>query len=289
MKSNRAVAFSLIELLIVVTIIMILAGLLLPALRGVRKRACTIKCQSNLHDIGVALMLYEQDYSGFPAIGPSSSTASGCAYGQQTVYGLGGTTGTLSQPGQPCWGSNLPAGERPLNRYFFGADSNAKKLSTFHCCADLPPNVMTTSYGYYTPMWELTGNSYIYPHNSANWNAFGQDVDALYSQTSQRPYRRASLRAPAKKVMLYDEPFMCNRDPKVLGHSRHFTKSTSSTDGLPDRGQGNVLFADGSVRYVYRDRGQAISGGGNPSTGCNGAPAWTTNPDIPDPDNHDIY
>ena len=64
---KRSEDFTLIELLIVIAIIAILAGMLLPALSNVKKTAHASLCSSNLNQIGVALQTYTSDHdSMFP-------------------------------------------------------------------------------------------------------------------------------------------------------------------------------------------------------------------------------
>lgn len=66
--------FSLIELLVVVAVIAILAGLLLPALNSSRVRAETIKCQNNLSQISKLLSSYTVSSNGFYAPASGSPT-----------------------------------------------------------------------------------------------------------------------------------------------------------------------------------------------------------------------
>lgn len=67
--SNRTVfprrAFSLVELLVVIGIIILLIALLMPVLSKARAQANYVKCQSNLHQIGVAMVIYGNNYRGW--------------------------------------------------------------------------------------------------------------------------------------------------------------------------------------------------------------------------------
>lgn len=56
--------FSLIELLVTMSIIAILASLLVPAVIVGTRRAGTVKCMSNLRQLGIAVRLYSSEHQG---------------------------------------------------------------------------------------------------------------------------------------------------------------------------------------------------------------------------------
>jgi prepilin-type N-terminal cleavage/methylation domain-containing protein/prepilin-type processing-associated H-X9-DG protein len=95
--SKSRTAFTLIELLVVIAIIAILAAILFPVFAQAREKARQTSCLSNLKQIGVAAMMYVQDYDETYPGGPG-------------VAGLWipGPDGTWDQIMTTAWGNVAP-------------------------------------------------------------------------------------------------------------------------------------------------------------------------------------
>jgi prepilin-type N-terminal cleavage/methylation domain-containing protein/prepilin-type processing-associated H-X9-DG protein len=63
---RRRQAFSLIEVIMVMTIIAVIIGLALPALLSSREAGRRLQCLNNLHQISLALANYEEQYGELP-------------------------------------------------------------------------------------------------------------------------------------------------------------------------------------------------------------------------------
>ena len=80
--ASRKHGFTLIELLVVIAIIAILAAILFPVFARAREKARQASCSSNLKQIGLAVLMYAQDYDEhFPAEcnGPLAAQPQGVA------------------------------------------------------------------------------------------------------------------------------------------------------------------------------------------------------------------
>lgn len=64
--NGRHAGFTLVELLVVIAVMALLAALLLPALAAAKAKARSARCQSNLRQIGMALVMYVHDHGKYP-------------------------------------------------------------------------------------------------------------------------------------------------------------------------------------------------------------------------------
>ena len=72
--------FTLIEMLVVVSIIALLTSLLIPTLRGARSQAHTAQCLSNQRSLALAMRLYVDSFNNYL---PGSPNTSGCGARQE--------------------------------------------------------------------------------------------------------------------------------------------------------------------------------------------------------------
>lgn len=92
MRTNRDSAFTLVELLVVITIIAILMALMLPAVMAAREAGRRMECLSHLSRIGVALSNYESAHGMLP---PGTIVNQGPIHNVAKGYHMGWMVQTL--------------------------------------------------------------------------------------------------------------------------------------------------------------------------------------------------
>jgi prepilin-type N-terminal cleavage/methylation domain-containing protein len=74
-NSKKSTAFTLVELLVVISIIVILAGLSFPAVNGAMDSAKKTHAKSNAVQIAAAVSAYDMEYGKLPPLSSSSSSS----------------------------------------------------------------------------------------------------------------------------------------------------------------------------------------------------------------------
>ena len=150
----RPSAFTLLELLVVISILSLLVSILLPAMGSAREQAKRIVCQSNMRSINTSLLTYINEFDAYPVL--FRVHQSNCNRVSWATWSFGGWTGRDFETycdaegrGRHCYQTY----ERPLSAYMmepqtirpddrgedlvFGtADDRVTEMPVFRCPSD---------------------------------------------------------------------------------------------------------------------------------------------------------
>ena len=241
--------FTLIELLIVIAMIAILAGLLLPALNRAKNTAQSIFCKNNLSSIQKALAMYTDDNQEWLLPAHTPYNPYGHPHGLWVTYLTGKD---LEGKPQSTQGQNYGI-------TFYGL---SKTAGTLAC----PSETYRFSNNYqYTAEDETTP----YTHYSLNNTLSGHSILKNSIPTMSRTRKLSLMKIPSLVLNSADVQRSGSNYLYNYGHFsyRHGVKPTrkmgnvKTSDAVLDRGYSNCSFLDGHVgQYTYLQIGQKREG-----------------------------
>jgi len=179
--------FTLVELLAVITIIAMLAGMISPSLQRVRAKAETSACQSNLRQIGTAVWLYVPDNGNkFPSINNP--------WGKQYFTNEGATNllGALGPYGLTAKAIACPADLRSKDSYY-RKYTNSYEFPPFASDEEAAPGTATIYTGDST--FEIPFRRLTLALDAANVHSDGYGYNGIradntvYSRTNKPTYQ----------------------------------------------------------------------------------------------------
>lgn len=170
-KSYSAkLGFTLVELLVVITIIGTLMGLLLPAVQQARETARGVTCKNNIRQLGLALIGYENNYGRFPGFVNRFQNAN-----DQNDPGKVGSWVVSIFPyieeraAEEAWTQDDATMPGPDNRLF------APSIALLNCASDPPDFTDQPTLSYVVNTGRITGSSVPVDDNLANGMFFRRD------------------------------------------------------------------------------------------------------------------
>jgi prepilin-type N-terminal cleavage/methylation domain-containing protein/prepilin-type processing-associated H-X9-DG protein len=257
----RRRGFSLLELLVVTTIVAFLAGLLLPAVQRVREAAGRLRCQNNLKQIGLALHNYESTRGSFPPGLQSATRPFSPLVALLYFYEQGAVSTTIDFNRSP-----VPIDLGPGNPNNDDGTGNLlaaqTRINLFHCPSDydrIPGSPFSgTNYVACTGTASTPASGYPAGSVSCGWLA---DGDGLFVQ--DRAYRVTDITDGTSNTVAFSEALLgggstLGTDPQryfkqviptFTGRFPYLPNCNSSTTWIGTRGErwtaglyGNALY-----------------------------------------------
>jgi prepilin-type N-terminal cleavage/methylation domain-containing protein/prepilin-type processing-associated H-X9-DG protein len=238
-QERNACGFTLVELLVVISIIALLLAILMPSLQKAREQAKTVVCLSNVKQLGLSWVVYTEDNGG-KIVGGWTGIANPLTGDTANVQSGQGQMGWVDWHGTGAGNTSYAAGQEKdqIDDIKNGALYPYTKTIKIYRCPSMTKDQMRS----YTIINSMNGWNGVVSYLEPRWPGI---TDQLMIK------RMIQLRKPSDMAVFIDEGIV-----SVSGWAIYYDKP-QWWDYPPLRhGNGTVLgYADGhSSSVIYRDK-----------------------------------
>jgi len=233
MKSRNRQGFTLVELLVVITIIGMLMALVMPAVQAARESARRADCANNQRNVAKGMMDYEALHKGFPSF----------------VLNVGGQTGSWVVGVLPSLGRN------DLYKKWKDPEVTPKpnqQLDVLICKSDPPESSGSAAWLYYVVNYEICGRN---KGKSIDYLNMNDGVGSTLLLSEKRWHSEGSNPEARRWSLVSDDGSSQSPGMNLVFHrprpdaSEDYEKEGRRPDSN-HKGGANYVFCDNQVKFI---------------------------------------